>query len=138
MKPGDLPGGQWPVFPVVPGTKRPYAGSGGDKDATTRPLRSGWPPGALVGGACTGKLVLDLDLYKAGDAAAWWEEFRWMLPPTQVHGRGSASRHVVFLCDDPGPWRKNLAQGVDIGARRHPRQVRRGQHVQRPGEMLRP
>lgn len=115
-KPGDLPGGQWSVFPLRPGTKQPYAGSSWVADATTSPRRSTWPPGSNVGGSCAGKLVLDFDLYKSAAARAWYDEFRWMWPATQVHARGSASLHVVFLCDDPGPWRKSLVQGVDVQA----------------------
>jgi hypothetical protein len=121
MESGTLSAGQWPVFPVVPGTKRPYAGSRGVLDATTDPDRIEWwweieYPDASVGGACTGKLVLDLDLYADPAAKRWWLEHQKWLPLTQVHGRGDRSRHLVYLCDQPGPWRRELERGVEIKA----------------------
>lgn len=55
----------WPVFPIAPNSKVPMAKTGGVKDATTDAdqIRE-WArlyPNANIGGACTGRVVIDID-----------------------------------------------------------------------------
>jgi Bifunctional DNA primase/polymerase, N-terminal len=109
----------WAVFPVVPGTKKPYAGSHGVLDATDDPDQvARWRAGlgCSFGGSCAGRLVLDLDAYRHPEALEWWRENRHRLPPTRKHGRGRRSRHLVYLTSEPGPWRRQLAPGTEVKA----------------------
>lgn len=97
----------WPVFPVVPGTKRPFAGSNGVADATTDPDRiSRWwseAPAASIGAACTGRLVLDVDDYRADHQPHSPE----LVPPTRT--MGARGRHLVFrVSEPPAAWAHHL------------------------------
>jgi hypothetical protein len=94
------------VFPCGP-NKRPVIpkadGGEGYKDAVTDPaaIEEMWRrhPGVLVGvatGAMSGISVLDIDLVKHPEAAAWWE-YHWdRLEPARMHRTRSGGLHLVY------------------------------------------
>jgi len=67
----------WPVFPFLPGRKKPIKGSHGYKDATTDPetIRRWWVrwPKANIGLACgpAGLICIDLDVKGANGLESW-------------------------------------------------------------------
>jgi hypothetical protein len=56
-------------------------------------------PGVLVGVACgspSGIAVLDIDLAKHPEAAAWWEHHRDRLLPARMHRTRSGGLHLIY------------------------------------------
>ena len=93
----------WPVFPLVPGTKEPFAGSHGFKDATTDPekIRHWWAktPDANVGiatGAVSGVFVLDADLHRVPECLKELEKRHGALPKTYTVATARNGRHYYF------------------------------------------
>lgn len=126
----------WPVFPLRPGAKTPLfprahkktnAACNGEcgqpghgvHDATTdsKLIQQWWSenPTAGIGGATTGRIVVDLDLQNGADPAAL------ALPPTRVHwsGRHNGNRHLIYRAG-PGlhvrPRNNGLGTGIDVKA----------------------
>lgn len=107
----------WPVFPLVPGSKAPFRGSHGVADATCDEdqVRDWWArwPRANIGAACSGRFVLDLDLYKPG-AREWLASAE--LTSTHEHTSPRGGVHLVYADLEGGCYRGKLAPGVDIKA----------------------
>lgn len=129
----------WPVFPLRPGAKTPLfpkarhvaaqakcTGACGQighgvHDATLDPqtIRLWWTenPNAGIGGATTGRVVIDLDLQNGADLSP----LPALLPATRVHwsGRRNGNRHLVYRAD-PGlrvrPKNNALGPGIDVKA----------------------
>ena len=115
----------WHVFPVVPGSKKPYAGSAGVKDATTDPaaIMQAWQahPEANIGVACgpSGLVVVDVDLKSGGPVSvAELEGKHGKLPETVEAFTPSGGMHLAYrapagdrITNAVGRW-----PGVDIRA----------------------
>ncbi|HLY55707.1 MAG TPA: bifunctional DNA primase/polymerase [Stellaceae bacterium] len=102
--------------------------------ADKRPLCKGWPDlassgtgevralwrehgGPLIGvvtGEKSGIDVLDIDMPRHTEAAAWWREIEPALPPTRIHRTRSGGLHVLFR-HAPGlrNWTGRPVPGVD-------------------------
>jgi Bifunctional DNA primase/polymerase, N-terminal len=110
----------FPVFPVRD-DKRP-ATPRGFKDATTDlvALRKLWRkyPGPLIAiptGSVSGIDVLDIDLTKHREAAAWWAENSSRLPRTWTNETRSGGLHVFFRHQVGRPCSASkIAIGVDV------------------------
>lgn len=104
----------WHVFPLA--GKNPYADSHGAHDATQDPMQiARWAaerPDANVGGACIGKLVLDIDPRSEGS----WDSVK-DLPKTRKHlsGRGDGGGHLIYALTD-----KQIQGGVKTNAKPFP------------------
>jgi hypothetical protein len=113
----------WKVFPLQPGSKRPFDGSRGVIDATDDALAIDvWharAPDSNIAVACgaSGLMVVDLDPRNhCWQTLARWEADRKVLPMT-VHARTrSGGLHLYFSLAAPLPegWRRKLPGGVDI------------------------
>lgn len=113
----------WKVFPLEPGSKRPFPGSRGVLDATDdADVIDGWhrqAPTSNIAIACgvSGLMVVDLDpRHHCWQTLARWEAERKALPMT-VHARTrSGGLHLYFALANPLPdgWKRKLAGGVDI------------------------
>lgn len=122
----------WPVFPLKPNSKIPLFPSPHPKgtkcdgrcgqtghgvlDATRDPdkIRQMFEghAGANIGGATTGRVVIDLDYQHGGERAD-------ALPPTRTHlsGRGNGNEHLIYRAAGPVSQRLSqgkLADGVDL------------------------
>lgn len=105
----------WPVFPIAPNSKVPMAKTGGVKDATTDAdqIRE-WArlyPNANIGGACTGRVVIDIDPRNGGSVE---HDF----PATLAFRTGGGGLHLVYasgrLTVKSGS--RVLGEGVDVKA----------------------
>lgn len=113
----------WRVFPLQPGSKRPFDGSRGVKDATDDPDQiDAWharAPDSNIAIACGASdlMVVDLDpRHGCWQTLQSWEAKGWQLPLT-VHARTrSGGLHLYFGLAAPLPdgWRRKLPGGVDI------------------------
>jgi hypothetical protein len=113
----------WKVFPLQPGSKRPFDGSHGVVDATDDSAQiDAWhkrAPNSNIAIACgaSGLMVVDLDPRNhCWQTLARWEAERKVLPLT-VHARTrSGGLHLYFSLAAPLPegWRRKLPGGVDI------------------------
>jgi hypothetical protein len=113
----------WKVFPLQPGSKRPFDGSHGVVDATDDSAQiDTWhkrAPNSNIAIACgaSGLMVVDLDPRNhCWQTLARWEAERKVLPLT-VHARTrSGGLHLYFALAAPLPegWRRKLPGGVDI------------------------
>ncbi len=109
-----------PTFPCGP-SKAPMV-PGGFKAATTDPMaiQRMWQQGAnlLIGvptGSITGFDVLDLDLTKHPEAAAWWAANQERMPATQTHVTRAGGVHLFFKhADGIGCSAGKIAPGVDV------------------------
>jgi len=113
----------WSVIPIRPGDKRPlvrweeYQHRCPSHEEARRWLRA-WPETgvAIVTGAISGLIVLDIDLRHGGDAAlAHLENEHGRLPTTVECRTGGGGRHLYFA--HPGVLTRNkvgLASGVDL------------------------
>lgn len=113
----------WKVFPLQPGSKRPFDGSHGVIDATDDATKiDAWharAPDSNIAIACgvSGLMVVDLDPRNhCWNTLARWEAERKVLPMT-VHARTrSGGLHLYFSMSAPLPdgYRRKLPGGVDI------------------------
>ena len=110
----------YPVFPCVPGYKRP-ATENGYKDATTDPveIREWWTanPNANIGIATEGMLVVDVDVKKGPNA--WFEEYSDQLDSIAVSETAHGGRHYLFRQPNGRPYRNTtsrIASDVDTRA----------------------
>jgi putative DNA primase/helicase len=115
-----------PVFPLSPGTKIPFAGSKGLKDATQfqDTITKIWNkyPDANIGLVCNGLLVMDLDVKSDGlsDGKPALVAKYGDLPKTRVHRTGSGGEHWIYsvptdLNIRPGAGKYGF-KGMDIRA----------------------
>jgi hypothetical protein len=120
---GDYRGRGWSIIPIRPGDKRPlvrweeYQHRCPSPEEARGWLRA-WPEAgvAIVTGAISGLIVLDIDLRHGGDAAlADLEYEHGRLPATVECRTGGGGRHLYFA--HPGVLIRNkvgLASGVDL------------------------
>lgn len=107
----------WSVFPVVPGTKSPYAGSHAHLDATTdrAAIEAWWTrrPEADIGISCQASclVVIDVDHYKPECAFDELEARLGPLPETPRQLTASGGIHYIFR-DGIGHYR-NPCVGVE-------------------------
>lgn len=111
----------WPVFPLLPGDKVPYPGTHGVLEATRNisQITRWWMehPDANIGGACMGRIVIDLDAYKPEhpDELASLRADGLELPPTRTHrARGV---HLIYRDTTklpPEQVRGKLASTIDV------------------------
>lgn len=116
----------WRVFPLQPGTKIPYPGTNGVKDATDNAdtIRAWFAvhPDANLALACgepSGVWVVDLDVgHREGvDGFASLAEAGVELPATCFQDTPGGGRHYLYKCGDgqePPRNRNGLMPGVDI------------------------
>lgn len=113
----------WPVFPCVPGDKRPLT-SRGHLDATTDPSRitSWWNrwPNANIGvptGERSGLLVLDVDGDEGRQTLETLEQEHGRLPATLRVSTPNGGEHIYFQYP-PGTEVRNsagkLGPGIDV------------------------
>ena len=116
----------WHIFPVVPGTKKPYAGTGGVRDATTDRLtiEAWWHdhPEANIGVSCgaSGIVALDVDLKTGGPVSmATLVERFGALPETVEAETPSGGLHLLYAHPGaPVGNRVGMWPGVDVRADR--------------------
>jgi len=113
----------WSVIPVIAGTKRPavrwlgYQERAAD-ETEIRDWFAHWPDAgvALVTGAVSGLLVIDIDpQHRGDDSLATWQREHGPLPPTVEAISGGGGRHLYFA--HPGGELRNkvgLAPGIDL------------------------
>lgn len=111
----------WPVFPLIPGTKKPWGRSNGKDDATTDPeqIERWWQrqPNSNIGIATGhGFVVLDVDPRHDGDdTLAELESEYGRLPDTPEVLSGDHGRHLYFAWT--GELKGgDLAPGVELKA----------------------
>lgn len=102
----------WPVFPLR--GKKPLAGSDGVKEATTSPATlqewAGKYSNLNIGGACTHRLVIDLDPRNGADLD---HDF----PPTLTFRSGNGGLHLVYRLENNEQVKSGsevLGKGIDI------------------------
>lgn len=114
----------WAVFPLAPGTKKPFKASHGFKDATTDAviIRRWWAetPKADIGvatGARSGVFVIDADIYKDPHALDDLQQHIGELPETFTVKTPRGGRHLYFQMP-PGRSIRNsegrLAEVIDV------------------------
>lgn len=109
------------VFPLRPGTKLPYTGSHGCKDATTNPdqITAWWgvAPTSNIGIA-TGHQVDVIDIDGPQGVQAWLGDLWGQLPPILAHARTiRRGGHHLYVEAIPGARnRAGMLPGVDYRA----------------------
>lgn len=114
----------WKVFLTAPGTKEPFMGSHGYKDATDdideiRRLAKKQPDAnlAIATGRVSGCFVVDVDLYKPGsrELLAEFERTHGSLPQTLTAITARGGEHYIFNCQKECPtWTAKLGVGLDV------------------------
>lgn len=108
----DLAEAGWPLFPLRPGTKYPFRGSHGFKDATTdlQQVAVWWsqhPDANIATPTGNGRLVIDVDERSSGVIPDW-------LPPT-LTARTPGGWHLHCEIDEDIKSRAGfLGPGVDV------------------------
>ena len=108
---------QMPVFPLQPGSKRPYPGSHGCKDATldAEQVRAWWraAPRSNIGIA-TGHNVDVIDLDGPDGVKAWLGDLWDQLPPIVAHARTiRPGGHHLYVAPTGAGNRARMVPGVD-------------------------
>lgn len=119
----------WPVFPLQPGSKEPYRGSRGFKDATTDPdlARKWWTKAPLSNiGLATGHRfdVLDVDFVSKESGTATgayrsWPDLRDSGRLPDIHGMTTTPRGGVHVFLEPtgGGNKAGFLPGLDYRGR---------------------
>lgn len=123
----------WAVFPLQPGTKEPYPGSHGFKDASTdQAVVTAWweaQPEANIGlatGPVSGVYVLDVDEGVRSDGTAKTgseslealEQAHGALPTTPLAVTPRGGRHLFFAYPEEGRWGNTQGRlGPDLDTR---------------------
>lgn len=112
----------WHIFPIKPGTKRPYEGTHGVKDATNDEaiVRVWWTenPDAGIGLACgkaSGVYAVDIDLDEAKGINGYESlaEFP-KIPDTICQETPRGGIHILFSAEIPPANKNSFRLGIDI------------------------
>lgn len=113
----------WRIFPLEPGSKRPFLGSRGVLEATDdAALIDAWharEPASNIAIACgaSALMVVDLDPRNhCWQTISRWEAERKVLPMTVHSQTRSNGLHLYFALEKPLPegWKRKLSGGIDI------------------------
>jgi hypothetical protein len=114
---------RWKIFPLKPGSKEPFQGSHGVKDATndigTIYAWHARVPNSNIGIACGASTLMVVDLdprHGCWQTLERWKEEGKHFPQTVRARTRSGGLHLYFRMEQPLPdgWKRKLPGGIDI------------------------